>query len=90
MYRSLAPNGHATTPVSRSVRSWLSLICLLAVSQLRAQTPADITRLNQQLTPLTAVRAGSGFADLAPLAPVVAPARVVGLGESTHGTHEVF
>jgi len=57
---------------------------------LSAQTPADIARLNQQLTPVVAVRAGSGFADLAPLAPVVAPARVVGLGESTHGSHEVF
>jgi erythromycin esterase len=57
---------------------------------LRAQAPAGIALLNQQLTPITAVRAGSGFADLAPLAPVVAKARVVGLGESTHGTHEVF
>ncbi|MGI4875844.1 MAG: erythromycin esterase family protein [Janthinobacterium lividum] len=66
------------------------LLFLLPFSQLRAQAPADIARLNQQLTPITAVRAGSGFADLAPLAAVVAPARVVGLGECTHGTHEVF
>ena len=66
------------------------MLFLLAFSQLRAQAPADITRLNQQLNPLTAVQAGSGFADLAPLAPVVAQARVVGLGEFTHGTHEVF
>jgi len=66
------------------------LLFLLAFSQLRAQAPADITRLNQQLTPIAAVRAGSGFADLAPLASVVAPARVVGLGECTHGSHEVF
>jgi erythromycin esterase len=90
MYRSLAPNRRPTTPVSWPVRSWLSLIWLLAIGQLRAQTPADIAHLDQQLSPLAAVRAGSGFADLAPLAPVVAPARVVGLGESTHGTHEVF
>lgn len=63
---------------------------MLAFSQICAQAPADIARLNQQLTPITAVRAGSEFADLAPLAPVVAPARVVGLGECPHGTHEVF
>jgi len=63
---------------------------MVAFSQLRAQAPADIARFNQQISPLTAVRAGSGFADLAPLAPLVAPARVVGLGECTHGTHEVF
>lgn len=90
MYRSLVLNRLPTTPVSWPVRSWLSLIWLLAIGQLRAQTPFDIARLDQQLSPLAAVRAGSGFADLAPLAPVVAPARVVGLGESTHGTHEVF
>jgi erythromycin esterase len=90
MRRSPAPNGHSTTSASRPARSWLRLLFLLAFSQLRAQAPADIARLNQQLTPITAVRAGSGFADLAPLAPVVASARVVGLGECTHGTHEVF
>jgi len=90
MRKSSALNSQPTTPASRPARSWLSLLFLLAFSHLRAQAPADIARLNQQLTPLTAVRAGSGFADLAPLAPVVAPARVVGLGECTHGTHEVF
>ncbi len=90
MRRSPASNGHPITPTSRPARSWMSLLFLLAFSQLRAQVPADIARLNQQLTPLAAVQAGSGFADLAPLAPVVAQARVVGLGECTHGTHEVF
>ena len=90
MNRSPAPNGRPTTPVRQPAHRWLSLLLLLAAGQLRAQAPADIARLNQQITPLTAVRAGSGFADLAPLAAVVAPARVVGLGECTHGTHEVF
>jgi erythromycin esterase len=90
MRRSPAPNGQPTSPANRPARGWLSLLFLLTFSQLRAQSPADIARLNQQITPITAVRAGSGFADLAPLAPVVAPARVVGLGECTHGTHEVF
>jgi erythromycin esterase len=90
MSRSSALNGHPITPASRPARNWMCLLFLLPFSQLRAQTPADIARLNQQITPITAVRAGSGFADLAPLAPVVASARVVGLGECTHGTHEVF
>ncbi|QKG56456.1 erythromycin esterase family protein [Hymenobacter sp. BRD128] len=84
------PNGRPTTPANWPARSWLGLLLLLAFSQLQAQAPADIARLNQQVAPITAVRAGSGFADLAPLAPVVAPARVVGLGECTHGSHEVF
>jgi erythromycin esterase-like protein len=90
MSRSSALNGHPITPASRPARNWMCLLFLLPFSQLRAQTPADIARLNQQITPITAVRAGSGFADLAPLPPVVASARVVGLGECTHGTHEVF
>lgn len=90
MHRSPVPNGRLTTPVSRLVQSWMSLLFVLIFSHIFAQVPADIARLNQQLTPITAVRPGSGFADLAPLAAVVAPARVVGLGECTHGTHEVF
>ena len=90
MRRSPAPNSCPTTPAIRPAQSWVILLFILAFSHLRAQTPADIARLNQQITPITAVRAGSGFTDLAPLAPVVASARVVGLGECTHGTHEVF
>lgn len=90
MKKSPLPNGGPTTLSGSLTRSWLLLFSLLTVGQLRAQAPADIARLNQQLSPLAAVRAGSGFADLAPLAAVVAPARVVGLGECTHGTHEAF
>lgn len=90
MRSSPAPKSRPTTPVSQLARNWITLLCLLAFSQLRAQTPDEITRLNQQIAPIASVRAGSGFADLAPLAPVVASARVVALGECTHGSHEVF
>jgi erythromycin esterase len=90
MRRSPAPNNQSTPPASRPTRNWLIFLLLLTYSQLCAQTPADIARLNQQITSITAVRAGSGFADLAPLAPLVSQARVVGLGECTHGTHEFF
>jgi erythromycin esterase len=40
--------------------------------------------------PLESVAAGSGFEDLAPLRDVIGGARVVGLGEATHGTREFF
>lgn len=90
MSRSPAPTRPLIIPTSWPARNWLLLLFLLAFSQLRAQSPADINNLSQQLTPIAALRAGSGFADLAPLAAVVAQARVVGLGECTHGTHEVF
>jgi erythromycin esterase len=51
---------------------------------------ATITWMKQTAIPLSTVEAGHGFADLAPLTPVLAGVRVVGLGESTHGTREFF
>jgi len=39
---------------------------------------------------LETVEAGHGFADLQPLKPVIGPARIVALGEATHGTREFF
>jgi erythromycin esterase len=40
--------------------------------------------------PLVSVEAGSGFADLEPLRATIADARIVSLGEATHGTREFF
>lgn len=40
--------------------------------------------------PLTTVEAGHGFSDMEPLRKVVGPARIVALGEATHGTREFF
>jgi erythromycin esterase len=40
--------------------------------------------------PLATVEAGNGFADLEPLRKVIGDARVVSLGEATHGTREFF
>jgi len=51
---------------------------------------AAIAWMKQTAIPLATVEAGHGFADLAPLTPVLAGVRVVGLGESTHGTREFF
>jgi len=39
---------------------------------------------------LTTVEAGHGFADMQPLKKIVGEARVVSLGEATHGTREFF
>jgi erythromycin esterase len=46
--------------------------------------------LREQAVPLAGCEPGSGLADLRPLAPMFAGARVVGLGEATHGTREFF
>jgi erythromycin esterase len=39
---------------------------------------------------LASVEAGRGFTDLAPLKGILADVRLVGLGEATHGTREIF
>jgi erythromycin esterase len=40
--------------------------------------------------PLKTVQAGNGFADMEPLTKIVGNARIVALGEATHGTREFF
>ena len=51
---------------------------------------AAIAWIRQNAVPLSSVRPGTGFDDLRPVAPMVADATVVGLGEATHGTREFF
>ena len=46
--------------------------------------------LRRRAIPLGTVEPGSGFADLQPLKALVGDARVVALGEATHGTREFF
>lgn len=52
--------------------------------------PEVLTWLKQAAIPLSTVEAGHGFADMQPLRDVVGKARVVALGEATHGTREFF
>jgi len=51
---------------------------------------AVVDWIRDQAIPLLTPRAGHGFADLAPLRDVVGSARVVALGEATHGSREFF
>ncbi|MFJ9772916.1 erythromycin esterase family protein [Kitasatospora sp. NPDC101157] len=52
---------------------------------------SDVTRwLAANAVPLDSLDAGHPAADLAPLRPVLDGVRIVGLGESTHGTAEFF
>jgi erythromycin esterase-like protein len=48
------------------------------------------SELRQRAVLLRSVRAGSGFDDLAAFGNALADARVVALGEATHGTREIF
>lgn len=52
--------------------------------------PALAAWLQQSAIPFETTAAGSGFDDLQALKPLIGDARIVGLGEATHGTHEFF
>ena len=59
------------------------------------ETPSDrqqklLSWLRRHAIRLTTVEAGRGSADLQPLKPVIGRARIVALGEATHGTREFF
>jgi erythromycin esterase len=53
-------------------------------------TDAERAWLKKAAIPLSAVEAGNGFKDLEPLRKIIGDARIVSLGESTHGTREHF
>jgi len=76
----------------------LALLCILACSSpaisqspprpLTAQDSAAVAWIRTNAIPVQTLNAGSGFTDLAPLKAILQDARIVGLGESTHGTSE--
>ena len=55
-----------------------------------AKLNAVIAWLSDHAIRLSTVEAGHGFDDMRPLAEVVGDARIVALGEATHGTREFF
>ncbi len=60
-----------------------------------AATTAPLTTeqtqwLRTHLIPFETAEPGRGFADLRPLKPLIGDARIVALGEATHGTREFF
>ncbi|HSN89309.1 MAG TPA: erythromycin esterase family protein, partial [Thermoanaerobaculia bacterium] len=52
--------------------------------------PGHANWLSRRVVPLDAVTAGNGFADLQALETAIGGARIVALGEGTHGTREFF
>jgi len=76
----------------------LALLCILACSSpaisqspprpLTAQDSAAVAWIRTNAIPVQTLNTGSGFTDLAPLKAILQDARIVGLGESTHGTSE--
>src|SRR5215510_1964905 len=73
-------------------RRLLALLAALAVACAAAQEPTSqqIEWLRKNAVVLKTAEAGNGFSDLQPLKQLIGDARIVALGEPTHGSHEVF
>jgi len=75
----------------------LAVICAFIAIPSVAQTPEGnaeeqpaVQWVRVNAIPLKTVQAGNGFADMEPLDKVIGDARIVALGEATHGTREFF
>jgi erythromycin esterase len=87
----------ASAPGFLSKAKWLQLGTEPVTLDLRLETAPDdsmrqaaIAWAKQAAIPLQTEEPGHGFADLQPLKPLLEDARVVALGEATHGTRDFF
>ena len=75
-------------------RNSITIACLFAftsgIGSAQNIDQAAIAWLRKNAIPIQTVEAGHGFADLRALDPVIGDARIVELGEATHGTREFF
>ena len=60
------------------------------IARARARTDTTIDWIASNAVPIQSIAAGSGFADLRTLKSAFREARIVGVGEATHGSHEFF
>ncbi len=65
---------------------WLIALLLSATSSLAFATPLEY--LQKNAAPITSLDLSSSLTDLEPLAAIVGEARIVAMGEATHGTAE--
>ena len=77
------------------IRRWLGIVLIWFLSALvtpahTASDPRPENWIRSHAIRLQSVEAGHGFDDMQPLAGVVGDARLVALGEATHGTREFF
>jgi len=68
----------------------LTLPVATTLAQSGAPTPAQLAWLKANAIEIKSVDAGTGFVDLPKLKGAIGDARIVSLGEATHGTREIF
>ncbi|HPM23602.1 MAG TPA: hypothetical protein PLP66_06825, partial [Phycisphaerae bacterium] len=78
--------------VSRAALVAVLLAALSLCARAAAQEPSteELAWLKAHVIEVKSVNAGTGFDDLRPLKDLIGPARIVALGEGTHGTREFF
>ena len=72
----------------RIVVMTLGLVTVASAATL--QDESVVAWVRTHAIPLTTVEASNGFTDLQPLKPMIGGARIVSLGEATHGSREIF
>jgi hypothetical protein len=77
-------------PAAAVVLILLRWIGLWAYDRSREPTEGQLQWLKNEVLPSKTPDAGHGFDDLLPFKAVVGNARIVALGEATHGTSEFF
>lgn len=70
--------------------SCLTVALALSPVALAGDDDAVVEWIKSSAIPLKTAEAGNGFEDMRPLNRLVGDARIVSLGESTHGTREIF
>ena len=68
----------------------LTLSVVTALAQTGAPTESQLAWLKANAVAVKTVEAGNGFEDLRTLKAAIGSARIVSLGEATHGTREIF
>jgi erythromycin esterase len=68
----------------------LAVLCTACDSPSASNGGASIEWLEDNAVPFATVDPGGSFTDLAPLGQMIGDARIVGLGEATHGSSEFF
>jgi erythromycin esterase-like protein len=76
----------------RSIRTVaaIAFLCLAAIPVRGQQSDSTIGWIRANAIRLSTPEAGKGFADMQALKPLIGNARIVSLGEATHGTREFF
>src|SRR6266581_1173773 len=69
----------------------ITLLFLTGLARTNASEDQTVVEwIRAHAVPLKTVEAGHGFSDMEPLKSIVGDARIVSLGEATHGTREFF